>query len=39
VVTQNTVKAHLHHIATKLDASDRTPILARARAWGLLDRA
>jgi LuxR family maltose regulon positive regulatory protein len=39
VITQNTVKAHLHHIATKLDASNRTTILARARAWGLLDRA
>jgi LuxR family maltose regulon positive regulatory protein len=37
VITQNTVKAHLHHLATKLDASSRTTILARARALGLLD--
>jgi DNA-binding NarL/FixJ family response regulator len=30
VITQNTVKAHLHHLATKLDGSNRTTILAHA---------
>jgi LuxR family maltose regulon positive regulatory protein len=39
VISQNTVKAHLHHLATKLEASSRTTILARARALDLLDPA
>ncbi|MFN8620884.1 MAG: LuxR C-terminal-related transcriptional regulator [Chloroflexota bacterium] len=36
VVTINTVKAHLHHIATKLDTPNRTATVARARELGLL---
>jgi LuxR family maltose regulon positive regulatory protein len=36
-VTLNTVKAHLHHVQTKLDTANRTETVARARALGLLD--
>lgn len=35
-VTLNTVKAHLHHMQTKLDTSNRTETVARARELGLL---
>jgi len=36
VVTPNTVKAHVRHLGTKLGASSRTQLLARARSSGLL---
>jgi LuxR family transcriptional regulator, maltose regulon positive regulatory protein len=36
VVTPNTVKAHVRHLGTKLGASSRTQLLARARESGLL---
>jgi DNA-binding NarL/FixJ family response regulator len=36
VVTPNTVKAHVRHLGTKLGASSRTQLLARARKSGLL---
>jgi DNA-binding NarL/FixJ family response regulator len=34
-ISTNTVRSHLHALATKLDASSRTRILAKARALGL----
>ncbi|HOX30856.1 MAG TPA: LuxR C-terminal-related transcriptional regulator [Spirochaetales bacterium] len=37
-VSEATVKTHLHHLAEKLGAGNRTAILARARERGLLGR-
>jgi LuxR family maltose regulon positive regulatory protein len=36
IVAPNTVKAHVRHLGTKLGASSRTQLLARAREAGLL---
>jgi LuxR family maltose regulon positive regulatory protein len=36
VVSLNTVKSHVHHLCSKLDASSRTQAIARARHAGLL---
>jgi len=36
IVAPNTVKAHVRHLGTKLGASSRTQLLARARDLGLL---
>jgi LuxR family maltose regulon positive regulatory protein len=37
VVTEGTVKGHIHHILGKLEARNRTEAVARARALGLLN--
>jgi LuxR family maltose regulon positive regulatory protein len=36
IVAPNTVKAHVRHLCTRLGASSRTQLLARARQSGLL---
>jgi LuxR family maltose regulon positive regulatory protein len=37
VITVGTVKSHVNHILTKLDAKNRTEAVARARGMGLLE--
>lgn len=37
VISLGTVKSHINHIMTKLDARNRTEAVARARALGILD--
>jgi LuxR family maltose regulon positive regulatory protein len=36
VVTEGTVKAHVHHLSGKLGARNRTQILTRAQELGLV---
>jgi LuxR family maltose regulon positive regulatory protein len=37
VISLGTVKSHINHIMTKLDARNRTEAVARARSLGILD--
>ncbi|MFN0093609.1 MAG: response regulator transcription factor [Dehalococcoidia bacterium] len=37
LISVNTVRTHLHTLATKLDASSRTKLLARARGLGIAE--